>query len=91
MRWLLNVMYSGCSELQPEIIVPLDTEKAFDRIEWGYLLIALEKFGFGPAFLDWLKILHSNPMSSVCTSGTTSFYFALHRGKWRTTFTERDL
>lgn len=61
-------MYSARSELQP------------DRIEWGYLLIALEKSGFGPAFLDWIKILYSSPMASVRTNGATSDYFALHRG-----------
>ena len=37
LRRLFNVMYSTHSTQQPEVILSLDAEKAFDRIEWEYL------------------------------------------------------
>ena len=51
-RKLLNVLHSPASRGIPEVVVSLDAEKAFDRIEWGYLFAVLEKFGFGPTFIS---------------------------------------
>lgn len=31
-------------------VIFLDQQKAFDRVEWGYLNLCLEKFGFGSVF-----------------------------------------
>ena len=38
------------------IILMLDQEKAFDRVEWNWLFSTLEKFNFGDRFISWLKI-----------------------------------
>lgn len=35
----------------------------FDMIEWSYLFVALEKYGFGPALYNWIKVLA--PMAAV--------------------------
>jgi len=35
------------SNLDPIAAILLDVEKVFDRVEWGFLLVALEKYGFG--------------------------------------------
>lgn len=47
----------------------LDAEKAFDRVEWRFLMAALSKFGFGPGFCHWMKVLYSNPRAAVLTNG----------------------
>lgn len=62
------------------MVVSLDAEKAFDRVEWEYLFFVLNKFGFGPQFISWLKLLHTNPTDSVKTNSNQSRYFALSRG-----------
>jgi len=38
-------------------IVSLDAEKAFDRVNWKFLFAALNKFGFGSYFINWIRIL----------------------------------
>jgi hypothetical protein len=41
------------------LILKLDYEKAYDRIDWTFLDHVLESRGFGPIFRGWVKaILH---------------------------------
>ena len=44
------------------------------------MLKALEKFGFGPSFLRWVKTLYTNIRSSVCNGGWVSGKISLGRG-----------
>ncbi len=39
----------------PLALLSLDQEKAFDRVDWGFLLCTLEAFNFGPDFCRWVK------------------------------------
>ena len=59
----------------PGHIVLIDFQKAFDTIEWKFLFKALEKFNFGPGFINWIKILYSNISSCVGNNGYYSEYF----------------
>uniref|UniRef100_A0A673FPW0 Reverse transcriptase domain-containing protein n=1 Tax=Sinocyclocheilus rhinocerous TaxID=307959 RepID=A0A673FPW0_9TELE len=78
-RRLCNVVYNSSSPSTPEAVISLDAEKAFDRVEWGYLFYTLKKFGFGENFISWVKLLYSAPQASVRTNNTRSEYFNLHR------------
>lgn len=62
------------------VVVSLDAEKAFDRVEWPYLFSTLEILGLGEAFFSWVKLLFNNPLSAVLTNGKRSPYFRLGRG-----------
>ena len=62
------------------IILMLDQEKAFDRVEWNWLFSTLEKFNFGDRFISWLKILYKNSKSCILTNGVQSEYFNITRG-----------
>ncbi|CAM2117334.1 unnamed protein product [Caretta caretta] len=35
-------------------------EKAFDRVDHGYLLSTLQAFGFGPQFVGFLRVLYAS-------------------------------
>ena len=40
---------------EPGILVTLDQEKAFDRVDHEFLIRTLAKFGFGPSFCHWVN------------------------------------
>lgn len=71
-RCLVNILYSPSPSDTPEILLSLDAKKAFDRVEWDHLFYTLEKFGFGPKFVSWIKALYSSPMAEVRTNNNFS-------------------
>lgn len=77
---LLNVIHSPASGAVPEVVIALVAEKAFDRVEWGYLFACLKVFGYSPNFISWIKLLYTSPKASVITNGKQSQYFQLSRG-----------
>uniref|UniRef100_A0A803KF69 Reverse transcriptase domain-containing protein n=1 Tax=Xenopus tropicalis TaxID=8364 RepID=A0A803KF69_XENTR len=61
-------------------VASLDSEKAFDSIEWEYLWEVLRRFGLGARFIQWLKMLYKHPIARVRVNNTGSPAFSLHRG-----------
>ena len=61
-------------------IALIDFEKAFDSVEWPFLLKTLKAFNFGNNFLHWIKILYTDIQSCVSNNGYFSEYFQLSRG-----------
>lgn len=71
-RRLLNIIYSPTSLISPEVVISLDAEKAFDRVEWCYLFFALKQFGFGEKFISWIRLLYTSPQACVTTNNLQS-------------------
>ena len=61
-------------------LLAIDFEKAFDSLNHNILIAALEKFGFGIDFIDWIKILINKQESCVINGGQTTTYFNLEHG-----------
>uniref|UniRef100_A0A803JLI9 Reverse transcriptase domain-containing protein n=1 Tax=Xenopus tropicalis TaxID=8364 RepID=A0A803JLI9_XENTR len=45
------------------IVVALDTAKAFDTVQWQYLWQVLTRYGFGPRYRNWVRLLYARPIS----------------------------
>lgn len=58
----------------------IDFEKAFDSLNWNFLLKSLEFFGFGESFLGWIKTFYKNISSCVINNGFSTPSFNLKRG-----------
>lgn len=63
-----------------EVVVLLDQQKAFDRVEWQWLFKVLDKFNFGPNFKKWIEIMYKDMKSSILTNGFVSKCFPVKRG-----------
>ena len=62
------------------IAIFLDFKKAFDSIEWNYLLETLRLFNFGLDIQNWIKLFYNNVTSCVLNNGHASTFFSLQRG-----------
>uniref|UniRef100_A0A8C5QWS4 Reverse transcriptase domain-containing protein n=1 Tax=Leptobrachium leishanense TaxID=445787 RepID=A0A8C5QWS4_9ANUR len=57
---------------QPTLLLSLDAEKAFDRINWSYLHHVLLKFNFPVALIKAVEGLYTVPTAQVLNAGFTS-------------------
>jgi hypothetical protein len=64
----------------PVALLSLDQEKAFNRVDWGFLLRIFEHFNFGPSFCSWIKLFYTDVESAVVINGWTSTFFKPSRG-----------
>lgn len=64
-RTMLNVIYLKETTVTPEVVILIDAEKAFNRVEWNYLFAVSAKFGFGQSFISWIRLLHTLPIALV--------------------------
>lgn len=60
--------------------VLLDAAKAFDSIEWSYLLAILQKMGFPPIFIQWIRVLHAQPTACIKVNKYISEPISIERG-----------
>jgi hypothetical protein len=60
--------------------VHLDMEKAFDKMEWHFLLAILQKLGFHPRWIHWIRLCISTSSFSVLLNGSPFGLFSPSRG-----------
>ena len=77
---LRDVVYYTTSFDIPAVILSLDQEKAFDRVDWGFMTSTLSTMGFGPSFISWVNLFYNRVQSAVNVNGYLSPFFHLSRG-----------
>jgi hypothetical protein len=62
---------------QDLVLLLLDFEKAFDRIEWSFLFEALARLGFCPQWIKWVSSLYGSTSSAIKLNGVEGSTFPL--------------
>lgn len=76
---LLNNIGSPSKATKTEVVLALDVEKAFDRVEWRYLFKLRERFDFSKNFNFWVCLLYSLSQARVHTNSQYLSYFTQSR------------
>nr|CAD1819928.1 unnamed protein product [Ananas comosus var. bracteatus] len=61
-------------------ILKIDFERAFDHINWGFLVDLLRARGFTPTWINWIQILLQSANTSVILNGVPGKGFTCKRG-----------
>ena len=69
----------------PGMMLMIDFEKAFDSVDFWFLIATLEMFGFGEHFVNWIKIIlgcetGTNFKAVTVVNGNISTPFDVKRG-----------
>ena len=79
-RLISDILHFTDQQNLEGIALFIDFEKAFDSLEWDFLLKTLDTFQFGHDSKSWVKILYTNITSCTMNNGYASNWFELHRG-----------
>ena len=64
----------------PGAIICLDFEKAFDSLNWNFMLKALSHYGFNHSFIKWIQLIYNEPTFCVKNNGLISKEDVMMRG-----------
>ena len=64
----------------PLAILSLDQEKAFDRVDWGFMRATLGRMGLKYSFLRWVSLFYTQVQSAFIVNGHISPFLSLSRG-----------
>ena len=62
------------------VLLSIDFEKAFDKLDWEFLWRCMEFFEIPENIISWVKTLYAGANSCVTNNGHMSSYFPMGRG-----------
>ncbi|XP_024632876.1 uncharacterized protein [Medicago truncatula] len=62
------------------IAIKVDIRKAFDTLDWNFLVSVLKQFGFSNLFCDWIFSILRSAHLSILVNGKAVGYFSCTRG-----------
>ncbi|KAL2246943.1 UNVERIFIED_CONTAM: hypothetical protein Sindi_2546600 [Sesamum indicum] len=79
---LAQELFTGYNQthLPPRCALKVDIRKAYDTMEWDFLIVVMELFGFPHTFVKWIEECVTTPSFSVELNGKSHGFFTGARG-----------
>jgi hypothetical protein len=74
-----EALYWAVESDQDLVMLLLDFEKTFDRIEWNFLFETLANLGFANQWIHWVRSLYRSASSAIKLNGVVGSSFPLAR------------
>lgn len=76
-----NEVLSWCKRRAKSVLfMKIDFEKAYDNVNWAFLLSILEQMGFPEKWRLWIKGILVSARSAVLVNGSPTFEFQCYKG-----------
>ena len=63
------------------MIISIDAEKSFDKIQHPFMVNTLQKAGIEGTYLNIIKVMYDNPTANIIPNGENLKAFPLKSGK----------
>ncbi|XP_011074604.1 uncharacterized protein LOC105159291 [Sesamum indicum] len=79
---LAQELFTGYNQtrLPPRCAFKVDIRKAYDTVDWDFLIVVMEMFGFPITFVKWIEECVTTPSFSVGLNGKPHGFFRGARG-----------
>ncbi|KAK1570145.1 hypothetical protein QYE76_027234 [Lolium multiflorum] len=77
---LQEVLRESKFRKQQGVVLKIDFEKAYDKVNWSFLFDCCQQKGFSNSWLDWIKKVVTNGTLSVKVNDNVGPYFASCKG-----------
>ena len=78
-RRTLHIIDQANKQKRETVLVSIDAEKAFDRVNWTFLFTVLERFGFNERSIRTIQTLYQRPTARLKINGSLTGKFELQR------------
>ncbi|XP_057450751.1 uncharacterized protein LOC130742662 [Lotus japonicus] len=75
-----EIVHSMSSRPEGGLLFKIDFAKAYDSVEWGFLLELLHEMGFGGRWIRWMQSCVSTASLAVLVNGSPSEFFTIQKG-----------
>jgi hypothetical protein len=76
---LNEILHEVKRKNQSGVVLKIDFEKAYDKVNWHFLYTMMEK-GFGSTWCDWVMRIVRGGKVAIKTNDTLGPYFTTHKG-----------
>ena len=77
----INVIHHiNSTKDKKHMIISIDAEKAFDKVQYPFMIKTLSKMGIEGAYLNIIKAMHEKPIANIILSGQKLKAFPLRSG-----------